>query len=436
MIQPELRKYYLVMLYSNTESEVFNFTDENFLEVILQQNENFSLNNHEYAVELNFTLDGLLGFGSELIRQAMDAKYTGKNQMVLPQAGEPYFYRGVHLTETSPELVPLINENLELSIAMKQRHIRRQKKAPFILAMSDPCSTLFKIDKYARYVEIINSLKNDTNNKEDQKEDHSDHCYFFNLFTNRNEIPLYEGSNNNAVQVTVKNLNTLQVYDKSVIPIIYLNLNSNGMLQLGEELIRIALKIQLQLTRQVIPFQECVFDYKDLGLYLTPGSAQLQIRIHPFNKIKTNFLSKKINKIFWQKKFELNIIRYIFDNEILIKTFHSKKESLILSMGGYLTKHNIQSSDVKSWLIPFASTEEMIMKIVKLKNENFMFYLDNNDDENTPANIFCNWRKKGIVTGRIVGATEMIETNQPDHCIIIQTGYSLSFSNIESSPHR
>lgn len=234
-------------------------------------------------------------------------------------------------------------------------------------------------------------------------------------------------ANNNAVQVKVKQTNTSQYYDKTTIPVIFLNLNYHGMLQLGEELIRLAIEIQSNLINQVIPLQNYTFDSHDLGLHLTSESASLLIKTHPFKKITPP--NQKINRIIWPKNYELNIISIISRDNILVETARSTKEDFILSLGGRI-KDNVvfqysnggRSSAVKSWLIDCSSIQDAIEKTIQLKNENFVFYFQH-PNRHGPVNQFCDWLAEGIATGRILGLKRKKTTSHDAMIVVFQTGY-------------
>ncbi|WP_010597141.1 hypothetical protein [Rickettsiella massiliensis] len=87
------------MIFIKQIKKVFNFIDKNLISIILTDNQKIIANS------LDFTIDGLFGFGTELIRQAiLNKKKWIKNKLFYDMdAKKPYSYRGFHLIRNIPE---------------------------------------------------------------------------------------------------------------------------------------------------------------------------------------------------------------------------------------------------------------------------------------------------------------------------------------------
>src|SRR5579862_7813356 len=118
-----IKKTYLSELYPDPNTlEEFKIANKKLMEVRVQVGSEKLIQNKGFKVEFVFTMDGMLGFGTELIRQAIDAKQNGLNKNRIFGSLNPItatevcnLYRGVYLTADSAGLAAEIDDNLNFS---------------------------------------------------------------------------------------------------------------------------------------------------------------------------------------------------------------------------------------------------------------------------------------------------------------------------------
>lgn len=366
---------YLVNLYPEpVQLEEFKNANNNLLEVSLQVGDKRTVHTKNFIVELVFTINGMLGFGAELIRQAINGRQNGLGESLIfkplssiTTQGVSNLYRSVHLTPDSAELIIRIKENFPS-----------------------------KVNDYQLKKEFSNIFlnKNEKPTKNNVIEN-----YLIDLYPNPNKIEEFEIDNKNLLEVrtqfTADNLIEMTVSK----PIVYLNFTIDELLEFGEELIRTANDTKRKfLRKRILSFNDSKFVITlnpcDIGVTLTHGSAELLIERKNLDKIAD--LSNKLEsrKFNWKMNNQLNYVSDIFDHKITIIAQSPIKRRIVKSLGGH--KSFFSKS---SWYLVCDSDQILAAKLQQLRDLGFMFSYGKSWN---PAEVFYDLREKGYVKGSIL----------------------------------
>lgn len=214
---------------------------QHLLKIELIKSQEILIENSPYEIEMHFTTDGLLSFGSELIRQALlHKKKLIRNKLFYDMdSKKTYFYGGFHLVKNSPELVPLINDQLQPS----------KKK--------------------------LTSQDNATTNEypiQDNQEP-----YVVNLFPSRKETAACEKNNKNFAYISIKSRQDHLIYDKESFHKIEMNLTKEGMLHLGETLIRKVILFKSKIKNPTLGTKSEILCLEKISFIYTSESIKVYI---------------------------------------------------------------------------------------------------------------------------------------------------------------
>ncbi|HEY2566299.1 MAG TPA: hypothetical protein VGH95_01135 [Candidatus Aquirickettsiella sp.] len=119
----DMKGTYWVNLYPESlQFERFKNLNKNLLRVGLQVGDKSTIHTTGFRVEFVFTINGMLGLGTELIRYALngakkdlDKKLIFKPLNLIPTQKASNLYRGVYLIPGSAELIINIEENVNFN---------------------------------------------------------------------------------------------------------------------------------------------------------------------------------------------------------------------------------------------------------------------------------------------------------------------------------
>jgi hypothetical protein len=414
-VQSPMSKTYIVKLDPDPAIKVFQISDKNLLEVSLQVESESLLQNKGYQVELEFTTDGMLGFGTELIRQALDAKQNGVNRNLAfdplsHSTTESYPYRGVYLTVDSPELIPLLNENLDFSDADKIQNKLKQEKASSSLEKIREQNEKRRSEQYELRGKMIEERKKEFKSEnylalylqieeEDKKERQNEH-YLVSLYPDPEKPEEFEVAGKNLVTVRVRRVGDASMQGKALISKVYLTFTTDGMLEFGENLIRRAMSVKKQHADQNVAVKtvkpiSSPFSSSDVGLYLTSDSLPLLVRIKDLGSVADVSDKLKRKKFIWVRDDNLNYVSDIIGKRIITCVDTKSKQKFMKSLGG---RKSLFSR--RLWILRYASKADGINKLQKLRDQDFMF---NGGYRNPEAyDEFCYLRDKGRVKGTVM----------------------------------
>lgn len=366
----DMKGTYWVNLYPESlQFERFKNLNKNLLRVGLQVGDKSTIHTAGFRVEFVFTINGMLGLGTELIRYALNGAQNGLDKKLIfkplnliPTQKVSNLYRGVYLTPDSVELIINIEENVNFN---KLNNFQFKKEFSNIL---------FK--------------KKIANNKVIEN-------YLIDLYPNSNEKEEFEIDNKNLLEVRVRVTADKLIAIKVFQPIVYLNFTMDELLEFGEELIRKANDLKRNSLRTSIPVNdsECIIELNFCDTELPLADNDLLIRIKNLNSVidPNKLESKKFN---WQMNNQLNYVSDISDDEITIVAQSSIKKKIIKLLGGhksFLSKN--------SWYLICDSDQVLASKLQHLRDLGFMFSYGKSWN---PAEVFCDLRDKGYVKGSIL----------------------------------
>lgn len=370
MKKRDMKGTYLVNLHP--EPEQLN-ANKNLLEINLQTGNERIVQAKNFRVELVFSVNGMLGFGTELIRQAINGRQNGLekdlifkslNSITMQEVSN--LYRGVYLTPDSAELIIRIKENLSLN----------------------------KINNCQLKKEFFNTFLK----KKEKQTNNVIENYLIDLYPNFSKMEEFEIDSKNLLEVRTQLIENSLIEIKNLKPIVSFSLTVDGMLEFGESLIRKVNDIKRRSLLTRISLNDSKFSMtlnaNDIGAFLTHDSAELFIEIKNLDKIadlSNKFEKRKFN---WQMYDQLNYVSDIFDREITIIAQSSIKKKIVKLLGGrkaFFSKN--------SWYLICDSDQILATKLQQLRDLGFMFSYGRSWN---PAEVFCDLRDKGYVKGSIL----------------------------------
>ena len=414
-----ISKKYLLKLSQNPTSELFKNTDKNLIEVSSEVTGNNLIANKKFQVELEITIDGMLGFGEELIRLAMHAKQNKTNSVfdsLNRKKEKQALFKGTYSTKITSELVLSVNDNLKFRDIDKIENKLKQEEIPVL-------TYLLEEEKTQKYQEKYENLKKFPRKKpkekfsyekwiEDQRKQFERENYLVELYPDLKKGVEFEIRSKNFVKVNVYQINSKPIQEILVDSNVNFSLTQDGMLKFGETLIRKAMTIKskkhdddcknntkaTQLPKTFTPHE--------IGLYLTSDSLPLLITIKDLEELPKKLVLKS-NKFIWAVDNRLNYVFNIIGRNFLIIADSTNKQKIIKALGGR------RSFILKNiWLLKYSCKKDGIKKLQYLRDANFMF---SGGGRNIEAfDEFCYLRDKGYVKGSVLH----IGWQTPDKIII------------------
>jgi hypothetical protein len=220
---------------------------------------------NKYVGYIIISVDGMLGLGMELIRAAMEIETDGNSisfELMPTSPGSVCQDLGIILTHNSCRLI-IWDENL--GSYLEEVKLSQKKMSLKDITQSWGARPSFKHDSFLKQVHATNEV------------------FDIDLNPSTEEEQIYEKNNCNFMYLSVKLPNGKIISNYA--SVIILNLSIDGMLGLGTELIRKAIRIKAgqttpaQETEKLKPIGPSGGSSGRLGVYLTHDSCNLELAV-------------------------------------------------------------------------------------------------------------------------------------------------------------